>query len=191
MMKQAPPPPPPPAKKKRSDIEKLKAGELSLSAAMWDVLKSQHVVLNFHLFLLQIGEIANKIEIKQQCFGKDVDTYKGLIKLTKKRLAAHNEGFPTILCGIMLLHVVDHLHHQEEEQRYQLTIYPVVKKFSDERKNKKSNYVLLRLRNKRSMMIFELKLSVGSVIATCKDSLAQLILEAKYAAEKDWNSGLY
>ena len=121
--------------------------------------------MNFHSFLLQIGEIENKIEIKPQCFGKDVDTYKGLIKLTKKRLAAHNEGFPTIYCGIMLLHVVDHLHSQEE-QKYQLTIYPVVKKFSDD---KKSDYVLVRLRNKRSMIIFELKLSVGSVISACKD----------------------
>lgn len=181
----------PPTKKKRSDIVKLKAGELSPSAATWDVLKSQYVVIDFHSFLVQIDERVNKIEIKPQCFGKDLDTYKGLIKLAKKRLAAHNEGFPTILCGIMLLHVVDHLHLQEEEQRYQLTIYPIVKKFSDERKNKKSDYVLLRLRNKRSMIIFELKLSVGSVIGACKDSLAQLFLEAKYAAEKDWNNGLY
>ena len=183
------PVPRPPTKRKRSDIEKLRAGDLSPSAATWDVLLFEEVVVAFHTFLVDLSEVTNKCEIKPQCFGKDLDTYKGLIELAKKRLACHNEGFPTILCGIMLLHIVDHLHSQEDERKYHLTIYPVVKKFSDERKNKKSDYVLVRLSNERSMIIFELKLSVGAVIAGCKDALAQLFLEVKYAAEEDRSSG--
>ena len=103
-----------------------------------------------------------------------METYKRLVELAKKRLALLNEGFPTICCGIVLLHIVDHLHRQEEE-KYQLIIYPVVKTFIDRRKNKRSDYVLIRLMNKRSVIVFEIKLSVGSVISACKESLETMI----------------
>ena len=125
------------------------------------------------------------MEIKPRCSSKDVETYKYLLELANKRLSPLNEGFPTLYCGITLLHIVDYLHSQEGE-KYQLIIYPVVKTFSDD---KKSDCVLVRLMNKRSMIVFELKLNVGSVLTGCKDSLAQLFLEAKYAAEKDWKGG--
>ena len=141
-------------------------------------------------FKLMQNKIKSKSNHEPQCSSQDVETYKRLIELTKKSLSPLNEGFPTIYCGIMLLHIVDHLHSQEEEQKYKLTIklYPVVKTFSDERKN---DYVLVWLINKRSMIVFELKLSIGAVISACKDSLAQLFLEAKYAAENDCKGSIH
>ena len=104
--------------------------------------------------------------------------------MAKRRVTALNEGFSTVCCGIILLHIVDHLHTTEQD-KYKLMIYPVVKTFEDRRKNERSDYVLMRLVNKCCVIVFELKLSVGTVISACEDSLAQLFLEVKYAVEKE------
>ena len=124
--------------------------------------------------------MVNTIEIKSHYSSKDVEMYKHCVDLAKRRVTALNEGFSTVCCGIILLHIVDHLHTTEQD-KYKLMIYPVVKMFED----KRSDYVLMRLVNKRCVIVFELKLSVGTVISACEDSLAQLFLEVKYAVEKE------
>ena len=186
----APPPPPPPAKKSKSkftqDLAKLKAGDLLPSSASWKLLEAQEIVVDFATFCIKATGMQNKIEIKSLCSSNDVAIYKHCVDLAKRRVTALNEGFSTVYCGIMLLHIVDHLHTCPTEQdKYKLMIYPVVKMFDDNRKNKRSDYILMRLVNKRCIIVFELKLSVGTVISGCEDSLAQLFLEVKYAAEYD------
>ena len=179
---------PPPAKKSKSkftqDLAKLKAGDLSPSAASWTLLKAEGIVPEFATFCNTAARMVNTIEIKPLCSDKDVEMYKHCVDLAKRRVIALNEGFSTVCCGIMLLHIVDHLHTctPTEQDKYKLMIYPVVKMFEG---NRKSDYILMRLENKRCCIVFELKLSVGTVISGCQDSLAQLFLEVKYAVEKD------
>ena len=181
-------PHPPPAAKKRKfekDVEKLKAGDLSPSAVTWNVLKTQNIVQDFDIFCYEAEQRkANLTKIKPQCSSKDVEMYKHCFDLAKRRVRALNEGFSMVCCGIMLLHIVDHLHTTDQDE-YTLMIYPVVKMFEDKRKNKRFDYILMRLVNRRCIIVFELKLSVGTIISGCEDSLAQLFLEVKYAVEKD------
>ena len=129
--------------------------------------------------------MVNTSQIESHCSSKDVETYKHCVDLAKRRVTTLNEGFSMLCCGIILLHIVDHLHTTKWENMYKLMIYPVVKTFENRRKNKRSDYVLMRLVKKRCVIVFDLKLSVGTVISACEDSLAQLFLDVKYTEEKE------
>lgn len=62
---------------------------------------------------------------------------------------------------------------------YSFEIFPIVYKCADNhRKDKRSDYVILKLRNKRTIVVVELKTLVGTQLTgDDKDAIAQLIYE--------------
>ena len=52
-------------------------------------------------------------------------------------------------------------------------------------KNKKTDYVLIKLINKRTAVVIELKPMVGEQLGILQKELAQLCLEVYYAREQD------
>lgn len=79
-----------------------------------------------------------------------------------------------LYCGNLIMDVVDKLCHFGYHA-YMASIVPIVNKSM---KSKKTDYVLMRrLNNQRTVIVFEIKHGVGSVLGALKRYLAQLFLE--------------
>ena len=112
----------------------------------------------------------------------EISDLKSCIKIIRNSLPT-NEGYPTLICGIMVAHVVDELN--KKDRLYRFEIFPVQQE-SDARNNKQSDYSIFKIYNKRTYIMIEVKLDVPSrLTAATKDNLAQLFLEAIYCQSNE------
>ena len=100
--------------------------------------------------------------------------------LVCKNLQPLNEGFPTVVCGILASHIVDEMNKELDSNPYQLRVYPVVFNLMKIITNTK-NDTIIKLHNARTVFVMELKLDVYlSLHSTIKDDLAQMIVDVYY-----------
>ena len=73
------------------------------------------------------------------------------------------------------------------ELHYRFTIFPIIFPVEkDHRRDKKSDFVVLKIVNKRTLVIIELKLSVGTdITGGDKDNISQLLYEAYLVCKKE------
>ena len=81
--------------------------------------------------------------------------------------------------------MVSEINHHEGTS-IQFEVYPVIKQERDQRSNKRADYSILRVYNRITYIVIEIKLSVGAVITSGdSDNLAQLFLEVYYVYEEE------
>ena len=114
-----------------------------------------------------------------------VQAFTHVNEIIEKRFLVQNEGLPTVLCCNIVAHIVDHLQSPNDNM-YSVKKISVVKEVvADARKNKKTDYVVMRLVNKRTAVVMELKPNVSGRLGLLEKELAQLFLEVYYAHKED------
>ena len=64
---------------------------------------------------------------------------------------------------------------------YKFSIYPVVKRESDARQNKRANFMIFKIQNRITRVVIEAILNISQNLNNhMRDDLAQLFLEAQY-----------
>ena len=94
-----------------------------------------------------------------------------------------NEGYPQVLCTLIVSRTVKLLNEGAPENVYGFQIRPIVKKENDTRSDKESDLNILRILNRRTYVLIECKLSVASVItgdSKTLNDISQLLLEGIY-----------
>jgi hypothetical protein len=160
-----------------SPPKKQKTKLFNPSTATWLQLVDENIVKNFNDF---------KGEVKRCQVGKNTltETCRGeeqIIDKIKNKVDKDNEGFPMLYCGCELVHIADHLGDD-----YRVKVLPVVFEVPDDgRQNKKSDYTIIRVNNKRTVVVVELKSEVSTKLEENEKELAQLFLEVHYSVEPD------
>ena len=103
-----------------------------------------------------------------------------------------NEGHPTQVCGNIVAFTVETLNNmapqtKDTKQCYRFEVFPVIHSCLEDRKHdKKSDYVIMKVINARTLIVIELKLDVGnSLTGADKDHLAQLFYEAHLVCHQE------
>ena len=98
-----------------------------------------------------------------------------------------NERFSMLYCGNVLVHIVEHLGElMGHDDYYRILLTRTVKDgVPDARHSKKSDYNIIKIANRRTIVVVELKDFVAPNFLGNDKALAQLVLEVYYAKEKD------
>ena len=156
---------------------------LNPSSVKWSDLKSQGILQDFSDFKLEVRKCYENTTLTESC--GPVNAFNECTTTMKEKLGRSNEGFPTMVCGIEFLHITKHLGGD-----YELEISPVVCEVEeDPRKNKKLDFVIMRIKNQRCVIVIELKFGIAYDAATLMKELAQLFLETYYTIELDKERG--
>ena len=113
-------------------------------------------------------------------FGLDeTDDIAQVNKFIAENFVPMNEGYPMLLCGNTIAYFTAKLNSARGKKSYKFCIYPTVYDVHNHRKDKQADYVIVKIHNKRTIAVIELKLLVSaSITAANKDHIAQLIYEA-------------
>ena len=186
------------AKRRKIDIDLklLKENNLLPSSARWDVLERGGIVEVWQDFFycLRSLEITTEELLKgvTPCNLKALQMIKAVNGVIENNSLPENVGYPTILCGNIIAHVANELNGGLAKCNYWFRILPVILPHPENhRRDKKADYVLVKIQNKRSLVICELKLMVpGAVTSENHKELAQLFLEAYYCHQHDSSKGM-
>ena len=160
--------------------------DLNPSSVKWSELFSRGIVQKFTtMVMLQAEEPPSSSSI---CTTEDVKEFTGVNHIIKRRLLAQNEAFTVLICGNILAYIVNHLQ-SPSDNTYCIKIFSIVKEvIEDAQKNKKTDYVIIRLINQRTVVVIELKPVISEGIGYLEKELAQLFLEVYYARKEDTKS---
>ena len=89
---------------------------------------------------------------------ENVQSFIHVNETISRRFLMENEGLPTIICGNIVAHIVDNLQ-SPEDNKYAVKSFSEVS--SDLQNNKKTDYVIFRFINERTVLVMELKLSLN------------------------------
>ena len=104
--------------------------------------------------------------------------YADVNDVIKSYSVAANEGFPTLQCGNIISLIARELNG------YRFVVYPIV--YEENSDHRKADYILIKLVNRRTVAVFELKLKVGTTLCNDdKNPLAQLFAEARLVCERE------
>ena len=158
------------------------------SSVKWKQLHSENIVRDFTTMLvLQPEEFPSSSSSSSSssstlCTSEDVQAFTHVNEIIAKRFLVQNEGLPTVVCGNIVAHIVDHLQ-SPTDNTYSVKFFSEV--VADARKNKKTDYVVMRLVNKQTAVVMELKPTVSEHLGHLEKELAQLFLEVYYAQKAD------
>ena len=160
----------------------LKDGEFSPSSVTWLDLQRVGIVSSFDTFSLYLThqppdyvDDCNKQTIAY------VDNYQALIREAIQPL---NEQFPLLILSAMISHIVIELNEKIGKVVYKGRVEPVVfHNEDDSRKDKKSDYAILKIVNRRTVLVVEIKSGIGTELYSVKTELAQLFLEVHYSMQ--------
>ena len=170
----------------KNDIDE---GRIAPSSISWNKIEAVSLVPSFESFVMDI----EKVEIKYQIppisdteMKAKAASVNETTQLVLRHCASRNEAYSLIAASNLLAFVVycfDKLYSSE----FTFKVLPVVFSCpSDHRKDKDSDYVLVRLKNQRTITVIELKSSVSSRIGDGdRDSIAQLIYEVKLTCQEE------
>ena len=105
-----------------------------------------------------------------------------------------NECFPHTICNNIIAKAVEILNSVHGPGTYRFEMKPKVQVNADSRNDKESDISLIRVRNSRTFVLIEVKLSVPLVLSADEKLLndfSQLILEAILMSEKDKDTIVY
>ena len=165
--------------------------DLNPSSVKWSELFSRGIVQKFiTMVMLQAEEPPSSSSSSSTsiCTTEDVKEFTSVNHIIKRRLLAQNEAFTVLICGNILAHIVNHLQ-SPSDNTYCIKIFSIVKEvIEDARKNKKTDYVIIRLISQRTVVVIELKPVISEGIGYLEKELAQLFLEVYYARKEDTKS---
>ena len=162
--------------------------DLNPSSVKWSELFSRGIVQNFTTMVMLQAEEPPSSSSTSICTTEDVKEFTSVNHIIKRRLLAQNEAFTVLICGNILAHIVNHLQ-SPSDNTYCIKIFSIVKEvIEDARKNKKTDYIIIRLINQRTVVVIELKPVISEGIGYLEKELAQLFLEVYYARKEDTKS---
>ena len=164
---------------KQKRKRKLEQGKLCPSSASWILLQeSGHLPEIEHVLDLPISTVDDVC--------KGIGEIASVMDLIRKNCLLMNEGHSVLLCGTLLPHIVEELN--DTAKVYKFSIYPVVKRESGARENKRADFTIFKIQNRITRVVIEAKLNVSQNLNNhMKDDLAQLFLEAQYADQEEGN----
>lgn len=155
------------------------------SKITWDKLKEMGIVgERFITFLesLTATPPPSNVTIDDD---SDTQSAESMHKLIIENSKPLNEGYPTHLSGNLLALTTSKLNELCKKKKYKYHMYPVVYGYEgNHKKDKRSDYIMLRLLNHRTVLIMELKLS-ATMTPQGKDDIAQLFAEASLIYEEE------
>ena len=187
------------AKRRKIDIDLklLKENNLPPSSARWDVLERGGIVEVWQDFFLRLRslEITATEELLKgvtPCNLEALQMIKAVNVVIANNSLPENVGYPTILCGNIIAHVANELNGGLAKCKYWFRILPVILPHPENhRTDKKADYVLVKIQNKRSLVVCVLKLMVPcDVTSENHKELAQLFLEAYNCHQHDSSKGM-
>ncbi len=147
--------------------------DLPPSACTWGILEKAGRVEEFSLFYTKLQGAKTHITESVICVK---DYVQRLFSDIKDNAIPENEGYAQICCIPFIAPIVSQLN-ELHANKYKYAIYPTVKSAEDKRSNKKGDWCIYRIYNKRTYVIIECKKEVGLLLSNTK-ALAQLITEA-------------
>ena len=177
----------PPAPKKNKQAESASDLELQPSSATWKKLAEKKILPSFPDFFCQIqsnDRTSSFTPPDTESSSGVVDSIKTVNHSINLYGTPLNEGFSTLICGNIIAGIMAELN---KPQKYKFEIDPIVFKHpTDGRKDKKSDSTIIRIVNKRTVVVIELKLEVcAAITGGAKDNLAQLFYEGKLVCETE------
>ena len=164
-----------------SQLALLERYQLPPSSATWDILYSKE-------WLPDIAEFLTAVDIPAQvpdgrCKAAPIETN---VVMVKNSLPT-SEKYSFVICANIISHVVNELNQNTGGLKlYRLDAEPSVQEENDARNNKRADFSILKIRNKRTYVIVEVKLSVPETLSSReKNDLAQLFLEIIYCCRKE------
>ena len=160
--------------------------DFRLPSVKWKQLYSENIVRHFTTMLvLQPEEFPSSSSSSTLCTSEDVQAFTHVNEIIAKQFLVQNERLPTVVCGNIVVHIVDHLQFPTVNT-YSVKIVSVVKEVvADARKNKKTDYVIMRLVNQQTVVVVELKPIISKDLGYLEKELAQLFLEVYYVQKED------
>ena len=179
---------PAPKKRKTSKkvdlLQQLKLSTLSPSTVTWDLMEQNLMLPPFEDFLQDLKYLEKyDVDSDPNDLAQKIDA---TMKLVCRHSDGTSEGFQVLLIGILLAYVTSCLD-QESTLRYKFEVFPLVySDNADHRRDKKTDYILARVFNRRTITIIEVKQSLSSRLTKADSkSLAQLFYEACLRCEKE------
>ena len=134
-------------------------------------------------FYSQLIKVKDKITPPHFTFR--VDYVSHLLKDVIENSVPDNEGYAQSCCLPFIASVVAQINQSCNEKEYMYGSYPIVfKDNGDQRRNKKADWSLYRIYNRRTYIIIECKKTVRLILSDKKD-ISQLLLEALYIKENE------
>lgn len=133
--------------------------------------------------MLEISYVTKEVTLKEDLDDPGIIVATRMNNMIIQNSVFLNEAFPTLLCGNIIAALTQFMNdqHPREDGRksFQFRVLPVLKEAKDKRKSQKSDYVIIRLINEKTILLIELKRSVGNPLSEDdNDNLAQLFYEA-------------
>ena len=165
---------PPKSKKKRINY----LLDFAPSKVTWKKIVRSNLLPDFETFLHDLSIVCCREDFQ---LDETNDIHVAQVnKFIAENSLPMNEGYPMLVCGNMIAYLTSKLNSTRGKQSYRFSISPIVYEVpTDHRKDKQADYVILKIHNKRTIAVIELKLLVSaSITAADKDHIAQLIYEA-------------
>lgn len=172
-------------KSKKLKFDPVGSCSLAPSSATWDLVTTAGLLPPFSDFLKGLEPTTwplEEYEVSEEALC--VMKTNAMILQTSRAL---NEGHAMQVCGNHVAYFTTMFNNTTGANSYSYDVFPVIYPVeSNHRKDKKSDYVLVRMKNKRTIVVMELKLGMSSSItAADRDSLAQLFYEAYLVSQRE------
>ena len=146
---------------------------------MWYQLVDEHLMDEYESQILTLRSEYVEQSKRPQC----TTGFCNCNTTIRDGFTAENEGYPTVIVASPIAHVVAELNVLTPNM-YTCSVFPVVMKQKDRRRDKKTDYYIIRIKNRQIRVVIEIKTNVPTTLSgdhTTKKNLAQLFLELFYA----------
>ena len=170
-----------PKKKKR-----IRAATKAPSKTKWEDLQDIGIVSSYcdiSHFRENVIVARKNAPLIESCHSPELAHFQHCYSVLVKKVSIDNEGFPSAKYTLLFSHLTNHLGDD-----YNMKIYPVIKKERDRRRNKRSDCTIMKLKNRRTVLVCELKFGLAEEILVIEDEFSQLLQEVRYAYETDTQS---
>lgn len=171
----------------------LRDRTLRPSSCTFNVLKNDGFVNQFNVFRREVDSVTISSEGDTIANEKTELVKKITIVITENTLP-RNEQYPQVLCTNIVAGTVVLLNEAANDKLYGYEMKPIVKPEDDTRYSKESDLSILKIRNHRTYVVIECKLSVAQIITGDQkilNDLSQLFLEGIYVFEQEKESQRY
>ena len=162
--------------------KKRKLLEFAPLSTKWKTLMDLKIIdITFSEFLLSVREkqlVQGKADLPSNITAEVNVVLNRIKKFKSLCVPPENEGYPMTVWTIIVEFLTESLNTMHGKGTYLFSIYPVIKpNTKDHWKDKKSDFIILKIKNRQTIIVIELKLSVGCLTGADKDSVAQLFSE--------------
>lgn len=167
-----------PKKRKR-----MRAVNKAPSETKWEDIQDIGIVTSdcdFSQFKENVLLVKKNAALIQSCESPELTHFQHCHSVLVKKLCSDNVGFPLIKYSLLFSHLTSHLGDD-----YKLKIYPQT---VTEESIKSQTITVLNLRNRRTVLVCELKFGISEEMSVLEDEFSQLLQEVRYAYDTDTQS---